>query len=94
MPGWDRRGKRSSLYSETLLPHASLPFPFGRLVRMRRLRQVRILTRFAGALGRFDRVVVVSFFRRGPCFRLFLLDHDLDPNAHPPDDDPTGNRQG
>jgi hypothetical protein len=70
-----------------------LPLPFGGLVRMRRSWLVRILTRFARTLGRFDRVVVVPDFGRGPCRRLLLLlDHDRDPNALPSNDEPTGNR--
>ena len=68
-----------------------LPLPFGRLVRMRRARLVRILTRLARTLGRFDRVVVVPVFSRGPCRGLLLLlDHDRDLSALPPDDEPTG----
>ncbi len=71
-----------------------LPLPFGRLVRMRWARLVRNLTRFARTLGWFDRVVVVPVFSRGPCRGLLLLDHDRDPSALPPDDEPTGYRQG
>jgi hypothetical protein len=73
----------------------SLPFPLGRLVWMRRARRVRVLARLAGALGRFDRVSVMPLLGRELSVGLLLLlDHQRDPNALLPGNDPTGNRQG
>jgi hypothetical protein len=62
---------------------------------MRRARLIRILTRLARALDRFDRVRVVPLIGHNAARRLVLLiDHNRDPNALPPDDDQTSNRQG
>ena len=59
-----------------------LALPFGRLVRMRRARLVHLIARLARALGRFDRVRVVTLLGRGSCRGLLLLiDHDRNPYA-------------
>jgi hypothetical protein len=72
-----------------------LPFPLGRLVRMRRARRVRILARLTRALGRFDRVRIVPLLgcELSVGF-LVLLDHDRDPNSLLPSNEPASNRQG
>ena len=62
---------------------------------MRRARLIRILTRLARTLSRFDRVRVVPIlgcaFSVGP---LLLFDHERDPYALLPGNELTGNRQG
>jgi hypothetical protein len=73
----------------------SLAFALGRLVRMGRSRRVRILTRLARTLGRFDRVRVVPVFGGELSIGLLLLlDHARDPSALLPGNDLTGSRQG